>query len=288
MLSNLDLAVRLATCPHALEPSAHRALMADAGRPGMRARSRRGDSRPRPPGVAIIPVRGYLSQRPTMLGALGLGTSMDSLDALLSLALSDPGVDAIVLDIDSTGGEVYGMTETAAKIREARARKPVIGVANSVAASAAYWLLASCGTAYVTPSGQVGGVGMSMVHEDQSRALDAAGIHVTLISAGKYKTEGAPFMPLDADARGFMQQTCDHYFSMMVADIAKGRRVSEQVVRTKFCEGRTLGAPAAKAAGMVDGTRTFDQVLDEIRSGRAGQTTSQLAAQVAISRAMRG
>ena len=54
--------------------------------------------------------------------------------------LNDPEVRAIVLDIDSPGGSTYGVSELANEIMAARGKKPVLAVANSLAASAAFWI----------------------------------------------------------------------------------------------------------------------------------------------------
>ncbi|MGN6524947.1 MAG: S49 family peptidase [Burkholderiaceae bacterium] len=242
---------------------------------------------PRASGVAIVPATGYVVQHPNLLTALGLGTACEAITARVRLALADDEVDAIVLDIDCDGGEIYGMTELAAELRAAAKVKPVVGIANSVAAGAGYWLGASCGSLYVTPGGEVGGVGMAMIHEDASAALAKAGVAVTLVSAGKYKVEGHPYGPLDSDAKAFMQASCDRYLSMMVGDIAAGRKTAAAKVRANFGQGRIVGAKDAKAAGMVDGVRTLAQVVDDLRRG-SRSSSSRLAMQVALSRAERG
>jgi ClpP class serine protease len=79
-----------------------------------------------------------------------------------------------VLDIDSPSGSLRGVGELAEQVYHARARKPVAAVANSVAAGAAYWLARAAGECYVTPSGEVGAIGVLPLHEDWSKALGNA------------------------------------------------------------------------------------------------------------------
>jgi ClpP class serine protease len=76
-----------------------------------------------------------------------------------------------------------------------------------MAASAAYWIATAADEVVVTPSGQVGSIGVFATHEDISKALDMEGIKVSLISAGKYKTEGTPFSA--ALRRGARQYAAD-------------------------------------------------------------------------------
>ena len=87
---------------------------------------------------------------------------------------------------------VYGVAELADQIQSARASKPVVAIANSLAASAAYWIGCAAGEFYVTPGGEVGSIGVWQAHFDYSQAIASEGVKPTLISAGKYKVEGNP------------------------------------------------------------------------------------------------
>jgi len=66
---------------------------------------------------------------------------------------------------------------------------------NSLCASAAYWIASQADEVVSTPGGLTGSIGVYTVHEDLSAASEAAGVKVTYISAGKYKTESQPFQP---------------------------------------------------------------------------------------------
>jgi signal peptide peptidase SppA len=174
-------------------------------------------------------------------------------------ANDDDSVAQILLDIDSPGGSVYGVQELAAEI--AASRKPVVAIANSLAASAAYWLGSAASEFHVTPGGEVGSIGVWMAHEDWSKAVADAGVNVTLIAAGQYKVEGNPYEPLSADARKFLQSRVDDYYQTFTRAVAKGRKVGVDAVRGGMGQGRVLGADQAKAEGMVDSIATFDQVV---------------------------
>ena len=67
-------------------------------------------------------------------------SSTQQFAATLSDALNNPAVEQILIDIDSPDGSVYGVEELATQILSARGQKPVVAVANSLAASAAYWI----------------------------------------------------------------------------------------------------------------------------------------------------
>ena len=84
----------------------------------------------------------------------------EAFGAAFDRAAADSSIGAIVLNIDSPGGSVYGVEELADKIYKARGTKPVYAVANSLAASAAYWIGSAASQLYVTPSGEVGSIGV--------------------------------------------------------------------------------------------------------------------------------
>jgi signal peptide peptidase SppA len=218
-------------------------------------------------GIAVLPLYGIVTQRGNMVDDVsGPGTaSTQQFSNLLRAALQDETVSQILIDIDSPGGSVYGVAELADEIVSARAQKPVVAIANSLAASAAYWIGCSASEFYVTPGGEVGSIGVWQAHQDYSKAMDEAGVKTTLISAGKFKVEGNPYAPLDEEAQGFMQSRVDDYYAAFTKAVAKGRGVPISQVRDGMGQGRVLGADAALASSMVDGIATFEDVVKKMR-----------------------
>lgn len=209
--------------------------------------------------VAVLPVRGSIGQH---RGAdYWANVYSEDLSAQITRLAESPSIGAIVLDIDSPGGIVYGMPELAETVRGLRDSKPIIGLANGMAASAAFWLLASTTKAFATPSSEVGSHGVWTAHVDQSKALEQEGIDVTLVSAGEFKVEGHPFGPLTDEARDELQAGVDRYYGMFTDGLAKGRNVPAGVVKSDFGRGRMLGAADAKRAGMIDGIATLPELL---------------------------
>lgn len=236
--------------------------------------------------VAVIPVMGVIMQRASMMDAECGAVSTEDLRKQIAAAVSDKSVGRIVLQIDSPGGSVFGMQELAADIQQLGTQKKIIAVADSVAASAAYWILASASEAYVTPGGQVGSIGVIMEHVDQSKAEEAAGFKTTVIRSSPFKQETHPSSPLSAEAAGELQKMVNHYHEAFVAGVARGRGVSASVVESKFGAGRMMTAGDAKAAGMVDGVATFDKVLARLGVETAATAAKSSAAAMARARAV--
>ncbi len=131
-------------------------------------------------GIAVLPLYGVVTQRGNMVDDIsGPGsTSTQKFTSALRQVLADDTVGQILIDIDSPGGSVYGVAELATEIVKARAQKPVVAVANSLAASAAYWIGCSAGEFYVTPGGEVGSIGVWQAHFDYSKALESKSVEV--------------------------------------------------------------------------------------------------------------
>jgi signal peptide peptidase SppA len=212
--------------------------------------------------VALISVYGTILPRPVLSISGGGGTSMQEFMRAFKAADEDPSVGAILLDIDSPGGSAFMVPEAAAMI--ANASKPVTGIANTMAGSAAYWLLSQCDEAVMSPSAMVGSIGCFARHVDFSEQLAQDGVKVTLVSFGAHKTEGNPYEPLSDDARDAIQLTVDECGVMFVEAVARGRGVTPDDVRAKFGDGRVFMADAALAVGMVDRVATFDAVVEQM------------------------
>jgi signal peptide peptidase SppA len=225
------------------------------------AAQRRAQSAPR--GIAVLPILGILAQR-TAGSVSDPGTAPDRVRGQFAAFMDHPDVDAIVLDIDSPGGSVFGIQELAGDIFAARGRKKVIAVANSQSASAAYWIGSAADEFVMTTGGTVGSIGVMAAHEDHSAALEAKGVKVELISAGKYKTEGHPFGPLSEEGRAAIQARIDEYYDAFVSAVARHRDVAKGDVINGFGEGRTVTAAQAVKENMVDRIETFDAVIDRL------------------------
>lgn len=227
-----------------------------------------------PGSVAVIPIMGVISQRVGMMEEISGGVSAERVANQIQQAADDSSIGAIVLNIDSPGGSVYGIQELSDTIRSAREKKKVVAVANSLAASAAYWIASSAEEFVITPGGDAGSIGVLTAHMDVSKYYEDLGVKTTLISAGKYKVEANPYEPLSDEAKAFLQSRVDEYYDAFVKAVAKNRGTSPEAVRKGFGQGRVLGAKQAVTEGMADGVETLNSVIARLSTKR-GQKTMQ-------------
>lgn len=212
--------------------------------------------------VAILPVMGVLAQRLDLFSEMSGGVSAERVGSRLDALVADKSVKKIVMAFDSPGGSVYGIEELGRKIRAAGEQKKIVGIADSVAASAAYWLIAQTGEVNVTPGGQVGSIGVIVQHVDDTQAEALKGEKSTFITSSPYKAETVG--PLTDEARAELQRKVDHYHGLFVAAIAKGRGMTPARVEKDFGQGRMVTAQAAVDRGMADRVATLEQVLSRL------------------------
>ena len=225
--------------------------------------------------VAVLPIFGMTFPRANMMTEVSGATSLEMQGRTIRRLAADESIGAIVLDMDTPGGEVIGTQEFAATIRAAREIKDVVAVANHKMASAGFWIGASATEIVASPSAQIGGIGVFGMHEDISKALEEKGVTRTIISAGKFKVEGNDLGPLSDEARAAMQAKVDDAMTQFVSDVAKGRGVSVSAVRGGFGEGRVLSAALALEAGMIDKIATLDETIARL----TGRTQSRKLAE---------
>lgn len=200
--------------------------------------------------IAVVPVQGILTKD----GPAWYGSNYDRISSAVAAAAADPDVKHIVLHVDSPGGEVMGCAETGATIAAAAKVKPVTAMVDGQATSAAYWLASQARNISLTPSGEVGSVGIRMMHVDFSKSLEDDGIKITELHAGAYKTEFSPYSPLTLEASANMQMRLDDTHKAFMTAVASGRgdRASQEMREGNFGEARCFSAPQAVGHGLVD------------------------------------
>lgn len=205
-----------------------------------------------PDGIAIVPVIGTLVSRSGYLGAAsGLTAYSDIADAI-EAAATDPGIRAILLDVDSSGGEVGGLFDLVDHIRAIRSQcgKPIWAVADEAALSAAYAIACCADRLYVTQTGEIGSIGVVAVHRDESGADAQAGLAWTFVHAGACKVDGNPHQPLSDSARTSLQADVDALYGRFVDLVAQCRKKPPEMIRAT--EAAVYRGDQAVAAGLAD------------------------------------
>lgn len=242
-------------------------------------------------GTALIGINGPMVYRWGRAAYWYGCCNTDDITAAVNAAAADSDIANILLWVNSPGGMVTGTPELADAIFAARSSKRVIAFADPLAASAAYWAASQAHEVVVTPSGDVGSVGVFMLHLDWSKYLSEAGIQPTFIHAGEFKVEGNPYEPLTDEARARFQKECDAIYASFIAAIARGRAIKPAQVREGFGKGRTMMSAEAKTAGMVDRIAVLPDLLARLgvsATGVVGRPENAASASVELEQTASG
>lgn len=209
-------------------------------------------------GVAIIPVEGPMFRRANLFTQFSGATSYDVLARDLAQALADPMVDAVLLNIDSPGGEVTGTSEFAQMI--AAADKPVWAYVGGTGASAAYWIASAADRIIAADTAEIGSIGvMAGMTMREPRAGEKSYTFVSSQSPRKNADPGTEAGASDIQAR------VDSLASVFISAVAKNRGISESVVLESFGAGAVFVAAEAEKRGMIDSIGTFEKTLQSLR-----------------------
>lgn len=216
-------------------------------------------------GVAVVSVRGPLLHHSSWC--------FDSYEAIRSrvAAALDAGPKAVVLRLDSPGGLVSGMIETARALRAMAddAEIPLVAYVDGSAVSAAYALACACDRIATSPTGMLGSIGILDTLTDATGQAEMFGLKHRLVTSGARKGDGHPVIPISDDAVTAVQSRVNDLAEVFFAHVAERRGVGVDDVRALEA-GIATGAEAVRL-GLADEVTTFDDLLASIASGTSIQ-----------------
>lgn len=266
----LEIILAIASRDADLEPllvAAKQARATDGKPRGMRTRD---DAR----NVAIVPVRGVVMRYGNVFSELcdNGATSTDSVAHAIKAAVDDPAINAILLEIDSPGGQASGIAELAGMVRTASKSKPVVAYVSDKGASAAYWIAAAADEIVVAETAILGSIGavLGVSTKQDKNTLE----FVSSVSPNK-----RPDMSSES-GRSEMQARVDALGQVFVEHVAAYRGVSVDTVLSDFGGGSVLMGKSAVSAGLADRLGTFESVLSDLARGNVsrGRMTAKAGA----------
>lgn len=215
--------------------------------------------------VARVSIDGTLVHK---LGGVSPWSGMvgyDCLEKIIVDAQANKEVGAIMLDIDSPGGEVAGCFEFARKLSKMGARgsgKPIVAFANEMACSAAYAIASACDAVMTTETGIVGSIGVWTMLVDMTKGLQKNGIEVTMIRAGDRKARGGAYEHADKETFEKLQAWVEDTWQIFAGHVAETRPISKQAVLD--LQGDWFTGPDALDLGLVDAVDTPEAIFEAV------------------------
>lgn len=214
--------------------------------------------------IAVIEVMGTMTKRGSSFGGGGTVRARRA----IRQAEQDTNVRGMIIRFDTPGGTVAGTSDLATEI--ANTSKPVFGFVEDLCASAGMWCAAQCDSLYAnSATAQVGSIGTFMALYDISKALEEEQIRTIVVKAGEFKGGGFPGMEVSDEQVAEWQKRVDAMQAEFTAAIASGRNMSVQQAE-QLVTGLTYMANDAIGLKLIDGIKTFDEVVEELRSQTSG------------------
>jgi signal peptide peptidase SppA len=227
--------------------------------------------------VAILGLYGVIVPRDTLLNRMETvfygATILERWTAALGRLAADPSVSAILLDVDSPGGQSDGVAEAADLVRRADRKKPVWAHTSGMMASAAYWIGSAARQVTAHAGAELGSIGAISIVADQDPEWlrEHLGIRLNTFIASQGPNKDPD--PETAEGAEFWQSRIDELGARFVAAVASHRKVSEAKVRRNFGGGWVMPGDKAVEVGMADRLGTLDEAIDALAAdpGRRGR-----------------
>jgi ClpP class serine protease len=219
-------------------------------------------------GVAVLPVLGPIFPRANMMTDMSGATTVSMLSNDLRVAMDNPDVGAIMLLVDSPGGQVSGIAGFVDQLTAAATKKPICAHVAGAAASAAYWIASAAGEIAIERTGMAGSIGVVAAVAKQVEP-DAAGvIAIEIVSSN------APNKRPDVQSEAGADQiraTLDAIEAQFIGDVAAGRKTTTAKIISNFGGGNVMVGSDAVKAGMADKMQSQDTTMNGMRRMVANQ-----------------
>lgn len=203
--------------------------------------------------TAVVPIEGPIFRYANLFSSMSGATSIEALARDLNVALRDPDIEAILLHVDSPGGEVNGTAEFAELVHQAAKTKNVVAYVSNEGASAAYWIASAARRIVVANTALVGSIGVCAAMPTGEKAD-----RVEFVSSQSPRKR--PDLA-SKDGQGQVQTIVDDLAEEFIGAVARYRGVSRDTVASKFGQGDVMVGAKAVEAGLADEVGSFESVL---------------------------
>ena len=200
--------------------------------------------------IVLITMRGVIS---SSIPGSARDSMVDDLRAALQQAREDDRVKAIVLEIDSPGGEVTASDQIYNAVVKARAKKPVVVYMDSLAASGGYYV--ACGGKFLMANDTTitGSIGVIIQTLNYEHLFNKIGLASVVFKSGKFKDMLNGARPITPEERELVQSFVMKTYEKFLGIVAKERNLSADLLRNTIADGRILSGKDALDNKLVDG-----------------------------------
>ena len=213
--------------------------------------------------VVLVDLKGVIADSSTGFGAVG--TFRSTLQQL-EQAVDDDSAKAVVLVVDSPGGEVTASDVLSRKVRSVRETtgKPVVVCMGSMGTSGAYYVSAPADRIIAHPTTVTGSIGVIMSLINAQGLMEKVGVQSVMLKSAQHKDLGSPFREMTEEERALLQGVVDHLFARFKEVVAEGRRMPAREVDA-LASGRIFTAQEALESGLIDRIGYLEDAIAEAK-----------------------
>ena len=210
--------------------------------------------------IAVISLSGTITTGDSSLFS-GSTITPELVRDYLKRAVKDKAVKAIVLHIESPGGEIEPCQEILWEIERVQETKPIVVSMGGTVASGGYYISTQANKIVALPTTMTGSIGVISQLINIEGLLEKLGIQIETFKGGKYKDMYWGFRELTPEEREIMQGMVDEYYEQFIDVVAEGRELSREEVRN-LATGQLYSGTEAKELGLVDKLGDLDTAIN--------------------------
>ena len=211
--------------------------------------------------IARIDIEGILILHPQDKGLFTETLGVEDYIEALDRAEKDPTIKAVILRVNSPGGEVIASEKLARKVKEVAEKKPVVAYVETMGTSGAYMAIVPATCIVAEKHAIVGSIGVRLDMIQYYELMKKVGVNVTVIKAGKYKDMGSPYRPLTPEEKEYLEGIVKEIYMDFVKWVAENRNMTVEEV-LKVADGKIYSGEGAKRVGLVDYVGTEEDAVE--------------------------
>lgn len=207
-------------------------------------------------GIAVIYASGDIGSGPAS------GIQDRKLTREIERARDNDRVQAIVLRVDSPGGQLFASEEIRHHLELAQKEKPLVVSMGNLAASGGYWISMSADTVVAQSNTITGSIGIfGMFFNMEGLLENKMGIHTDVVTTGQFSDLPNPTREMRPAERAIFQEFIEEGYNQFIDVVSQGRGMSEEEVRL-LAEGRVYSGSRALELGLVDVIGGLDRSIE--------------------------
>ena len=213
--------------------------------------------------IAVIPVQGIIYTD----DQTEWGTSMvDDIKNALQTASDDDNVKAVVLAVNSPGGEVTASDIIYHEVLKVQKKKPVVVAMTSLAASGAYYIACAADWIVANETTFTGSIGVIIQSLNYEGLFDKVGLDAVVFKSGKFKDMLSGSRPMTPEEQAYVESMVMQVYERFLGIVSRARNLPADGLRDTFADGRIITGKDAKEAGLVDQLGYVEDAYDKARA----------------------